>query len=428
MASFIIQTQLVPTAMTSSGPKVTRRKACRLCGSKDVERVVSLPASPIAGAFSRQSGQGDRYPIDLYMCVSCGHVQLLDVVDPRLLFPADYNYLSGSTAGIVRHFEDCTSRILTSYSPPREALVVDVGSNDGTLLRCFQRHGYNTLGIDPAAELARVASEAGIETIPEFLNLDVAKRIRASRGPASVVTAFNVFAHADDLGLMLDCVREMLAPDGVFVFEVSYLLDIVEQMLLGTIFHEHLSYHSIRPLEAFLRSRGLKLIDVHRVGIQGGSIVGTVQLVEGIWATTPAVVELMQLELDKNLHRPETLQAFSTRVQRWKKDTLSLLEAIIRSGKTIAGFGAARAGTIVIYLCELWKSLSYIVDDSPQRQGTYAPGTPLPILPTSALYERGSDYAFILAWVHANKIMETHHSFAVRGGHFILPFPDCRVL
>ena len=262
---------------------VSRRNKCRLCDGRKLELVVPLAPTPVAEKYVTREELDQEtpvYPLDLYLCLDCGHVQLLDVVDPQFLFD-DYTYESGSTKQIVQHFDKTVEAACARYRLAPDSLVVDVGSNDGSLLRCFQKRGLRVLGIDPAREIAKKATQSGVPTIAEFLNLELARKIKKEHGPAAVVCAFNVFAHADDLSGMADSIREMLAPNGVFIFEVSYLLDILDRMLFWTIFHEHVSYHSVKPMASFLRRHGLELIDVQRVGIQGGSIIGTAQVAGG---------------------------------------------------------------------------------------------------------------------------------------------------
>lgn len=409
---------------------VYRRKTCRLCESKNVEVVVSLAPTPVAEKYVTQEQAGkyqESYPLDLYMCRDCSHVQLLDVVDPKFVFNS-YTYSSSNTSGIVKHFEMCADKIVNHFQPTPKALAVDIGSNDGALLRCFQKRSLRVLGVDPAKEIAQKATKSGIETLAEFLSLDLARKIKQTHGPASIVTAFNVFAHADDLGGMADSIRELLAPNGVFVFEVSYLLDVIDRMLLGTIFHEHLSYHSVKPMREFLRRHGMELIDVERVTIQGGSFIGTAQLVGGPHSISSSVGELLELEKTRGLDQPEATRDFATRLKKVKDELGGMLADFKRQGMTIAGYGAARSGTTLISQMDLGNVLSFIVDDSPEKQNKLSPGHHIPVLPTKAMYERRPEYVFILAWIHAKKIIENNRKYLEQGGHFVVCFPEVKVI
>jgi SAM-dependent methyltransferase len=410
--------------------KVSHRNKCRLCDGGKLELVVPLAPTPVAEKYVTREELDQEtpvYPLDLHLCLDCGHVQLLDVVDPEFLFD-DYTYESGSTKQIVQHFDRTVEAACARYRLAPDSLVVDVGSNDGSLLRCFQKRGMRVLGIDPAREIARKATQSGIPTIPEFLNLELARKIKKEHGPAAVVCAFNVFAHADDLSGMADAIREMLAPNGLFIFEVSYLLDILDRMLLGTIFHEHVSYHSVKPMASFLRRHGMELIDAQRVGIQGGSIIGTAQAAGGGHPVAPAVAELLEQERARGLDRVETLKEFAAQLGKVKEELGGMMAELRKQGKTIWGYGAARSGTTLISQMNLGKVISHIVDDSPAKQNKFSPGDHIPILPSRALAEQKPDYAFILAWVHARQIIENNRGYLQQGGRFIVCFPKIQVI
>jgi hypothetical protein len=407
-----------------------KRKNCRLCEATNLELVVPITPTPVADAYVPREALSETqecYPLDLYQCLSCGHVQLLDVVDPEILF-RHYSYFTGRTGGLLKHFKEYAERVVGKNKIPKESLVVDIGSNDGTFLRCFLELGMLVQGVDPAENIAAAANASGIETLPAFFDKTIAEKIRAERGPARIVSANNVFAHTDQLAEMADAVRTLLTDDGVFVFEVSYLLDVVDHMLLGTIFHEHVCYHSVKPLDAFLRRHGMELIDVDRVGIQGGSIIGTAQPLGGPRKIAPPVGELKALEDEKDLHNPATLREFSSKIETVRSEVTELINRLHADGKTIAGFGAARSGTFLIYHFNLGEKLGFIVDDSPDKQNLYSPGYHIAVFPTSMLYERKPDYAFILAWVHSRAIIQNHQRFLDEGGQFIVCFPRIQVV
>ena len=408
---------------------LVHRDNCRLCQSRNVKLVVKLAPIPLAEKYSSTADAkgADTYPIDLYMCEDCGHVQVLDVIDSDTLWD-DYTYHSGQTKGIVEHFEQVAEKVVSRYRPATGSLVIDVGSNDGSLLRPFQRRGYRVLGIDPAKDIARKATESGVETIPELMSVELARRICETHGRASVITAFNVFAHADDMGGMADSIRSILAPDGVFLFEVQYLMDIIDHMLLGTIFHEHMSHHSLKPMIQFLDRHGMELIDVERVTIQKGSIIGTAQPKGGPRRASAAVGELLALETKRQLDRPETVMQFGAKLEKLKEQTAELVKEWKRRGATVAGYGAARSGPTLIAQLNLGKVISCIFDDHPQKVGKFSPGYRIPVLPTSELYKRKPDYVIILAWIHAKKIVAGNRKYLDEGGHFVVCCPEVQVI
>jgi SAM-dependent methyltransferase len=402
-----------------------RRETCRLCGSRSLTLVVPLPATPVADAYVTAAAKDqpqDAYPLDLYQCGGCGHVQLCDVVDPEVIF-RNYSYFSGRSPGLVRHFEEYATDLLQRTHPPTGSLVVDIGSNDGCFLQLFRDRGLTVLGIDPAENVAATANAAGIETWPVFFHQETADRIRRERGRATIVTANNVYAHTDDLAGMTDAIASLLADDGVFAFEVSYLLDVIDHVLIGTIFHEHLCYHSVHPLDAFLRRHGLELFDVQRVSIQGGSLIGYAQRLGGPRPISPAVAALKQLEEERRLHEPATVRVLGDKLNAISQQTRDLVGNLQAERRRIAGFGAARGGTLIMSLFGLGDALEFLVDDSPEKQGLFSPGHHIPVYPTAALYERRPDDAFILAWVHTRPIIQKHRRFLEEGGRFHTCFP-----
>jgi len=409
---------------------VFHRESCRLCDSPKVECVLKLEPIPLSENYTPDSASGRkaaRYPVDVYMCNDCGHVHQLDVIDSKSLWE-NYTYYSGDAKGMPEHFADVAGKLMQRYRPAPGALAIDIGSNDGSLLKPFKAAGLRVLGIDPATEIARQATAAGIETIPELMSLPLARRIRAERGPAQVVCMFNAFAHADNMGEVADSIREMLAPDGVFVFEAQYLMDILDRMLVATIFHEHMSHHSVKPLVGFLGRHGLELIDIERVPIQHGSIVGTVQPQGGKRKVQDSVGALLRLEAERKLDKLETLHAFSAKVAALRTRTRALVAQWRKEGRTIAGYGAARSGPTLISQLGLSGAIQYIVDDHPQKVGRYSSGDGIPILPTAELLKRMPEYTVVLAWVHATKILESNREYLEKGGHFVVLCPETRVV
>jgi SAM-dependent methyltransferase len=410
--------------------KVTHRKTCRLCDSPKVELVVKLEPIPLSENYAVTSEAGKkapRYPVDVYMCAACGHVQQLDVIDSESLW-AGYTYFSGQAVGMADHFKQVAAKIRSTYQPPAGSLVIDIGSNDGSLLRPFKDAGHRVLGIDPATEIARQATQSGIETIPELMSLRLAREVREKHGAAHVVCMFNAFAHADNMGEVADSIRTMLAPDGVFVFEAQYLLDIIDRVLIATIFHEHMSHHSVKPLVQFLGRHGMELIDVERAPIQHGSLIGTVQLNGGKRPVQASVGELLELEARRGLDKVETLKQFGKRVMQLRERTSSLAREWEESGVSVAGYGAARSGPTLISQLGLSGVIDYIVDDHPQKVNLYSSGDGIQIVPTAELLKRMPAYTVILAWVHAAKIIETNRAYLEKGGHFIVLCPETRVV
>jgi SAM-dependent methyltransferase len=402
-----------------------------LCSSASLGKVLALGHTPLANAFVTREALSEPqpvYPLDVYLCGDCAHAQLLDVVDPSVLYK-DYVYVSGTSPVFVRHFQDYARYVVERFAPAAGSLVVEIGSNDGTLLRCFKERGFKALGVDPAEQITKGAIETGIDAIVGFFTPELARRIRNERGPAHVIMANNVMAHIDELSGVMEGVRDLLAPEGVLVFEVSYLADVIEKTLFDTIYHEHLDYHTVQPLVGFFRRCGLELIDAMRVDTHGGSLRGVVQLAAGPRCIEPSVAALVEQERRMGLNGPEAFRRFAAQIEKIKGELLGLLRRLKREGKRIAGFGApAKTTTLMYYLGFEPEMLDFIVDDSPLKQGLYTPGMHIPVVPASELYIRRPDYVVVLAWNFARAIIQKHAAFREVGGRFIIPLPAVEIV
>ena len=409
---------------------IFRRDTCRLCGGHDLELVLQLAPTPPGDVYVPaellDEIQG-TYPLALFLCHSCGHTQLLDMVDPEILY-GDYIYVTTISLGLAEHFRRYADDVLRRVNPAEGTLVVDIGSNDGTLLKFFQGRGMRVLGVDPARDIARKATESGIETLPSFFTSELAHQIKNERGPAAIITANNVFANVDDLTDMTEGIRHLLAPDGVFVFETGYLVDLIQNTLVDNIYHEHLSYYSVKPLKTFFPHHGMELIDIEHVSTKGGSLRGTVQLAGGPRTASPSVAKLVALEASLGLDRAETFKAFAARIDTVKSQLVSRLRDLKAQGKTIAAYGASVGTTTLIYYFGLGDMLSFIVDENRRRQGLFSPGYHIPVLPPQVIYERKPEYVLILAWRYAEPIVEKHQAYLEQGGHFIVPLPKIVVM
>jgi len=409
---------------------VHRRDTCRLCRGKRLDLVLPLTPTPLADSYiptSRLPEAQQTFPLELYLCNDCGFLQLLDVVHPEAIY-YDYIYETTSSLGLVEHFGKYAENVLNFIKPAKEALVIDIGSNDGTLLRFFRDCGMRVLGIDPARDIARKATESGINTLPELFTPDLARKIRKDYGPAAIITANNLFANVDDLDSFINAVKLLMAPDGVFVFESFYLVDWLQNMVFDFAYHEHLSYFSAKPLQAFFRRLGMELINVERVPTKGGSVRYTAQLAGGQRAVSPSVSELISLEIGLGTDRRDTYKAFAAKIDTVKRKLVCMLKDIKTRGKTIAGYGASATTTTLIYHFGLSEFLSFIVDDYLSKQNLYSPGHHIPVLHPTAIYERKPDYVLILAWRYFEPIVKKHQAFLDSGGHFIVPLPTVRIL
>jgi SAM-dependent methyltransferase len=351
------------------------------------------------------------------------------VVDPKILYQRSYSYVSGTSSAFLTHLRLYAAEMVDRFALDGRDLVVDIGSNDGSCLRFFAGHGVRVLGVDPATEIAERATRSGVETIADFFSLGLATKLRAERGPASLITSHNTCAHIDDLEDVFRGVRHWLADDGVFVLEVGYLLDVYENAWFDTIYHEHLDYHSVRPFQALFDRVGLEPLAVERVSPQGGSIRVFAQRAMGPRRPDHSISALVNLEHEKRLDRPETFVEFGQRIDAVGAKLRSLISELKANGKSIAGFGAPTKATTLLSHFRLGKEqIDFIVDDNPLKQGLFSPTSHIPVLAPSQLYVSRPDYVLILAWNFAEPIIAAHQRYLAQGGRFIAPLPAPRII
>jgi SAM-dependent methyltransferase len=409
-----------------------RRERCTLCAAnaRELAEVTSLAPTPPANEFLREEELGkpqEAIPLTLLLCKQCGHLQLAEIVDPARLF-RNYVYVSGTSPVFIAHFHDYAKTACERFGLGSGSFVVEIGSNDGTLLKQFQSLGVNdVLGVDPATEIVKSAIAAGVPTLEAFFTTDLARELRTSRRPADLVCANNVFAHAEDLVDFARAAAHLLAPDGVFVFEVSYLGDVVEKLLFDTIYHEHTSYHAVAPLVRFFEAQGMRLFDAERVNTHGGSIRCFASLASSRHETSSRLAELLEKERALGLESPEVYARFKQRIRERGERLKARLGEIRARGERIAGFGAPAKLTTLMHEFGLDRqSIDFIVDDSAWKQGRFTPGTHIPVVASSELGKRKPAYCVIFAWNFADSIMKKHEAYTAGGGHFIVPLPELR--
>jgi hypothetical protein len=403
------------------------RTTCRLCSGPTTLALELTPTPPANELRSRSFVESEEpeevFPLPVHTCDACGHVQLACVVDPERLF-RNYPYRSGASPVFVEHLREYASDLVTRFGIPK--FVVEIGSNDGTMLRFFAQ--TRTLGIDPANIETQGPFIRGF-FIRGFFTSEMAHRLRYEQNyglenGADLIIANHVFAHADDLEDIALGVRELLTDDGVFVFEVGYLVNVLRGTYFDTIYHEHLSYHHLGPLVRFFARLGMCLYDAQAVDTQGGSIRCFVKKGRSGWWTDEFDSMLKYEELIGLT--PETSgtlvkQMLGDKIEKVKTDLLSLLRTIKAEGHKIAGYGApAKCVTLMHTLGFGNDILDFIVDDSPVKHGMFTPGKHVEILPVSSLYERKPDYVLVLAWNFAESILAKHRGF---DGSWIVPLP-----
>jgi SAM-dependent methyltransferase len=409
---------------------VHRRDSCRLCDGANLEQALSLTPTPPANAFaaSQATARGqERYPLDVYRCSACGHAQLLDVVSASTLFE-DYVYVSGTSPSFVAHFEAFATQAIQTIDLAKGDHVLEIGSNDGTLLKFFKNAGLRVTGVDPARAIAAQACADGVPTITGFFDSTVARQVLTEQGPARLICANNVCAHIDDLNGVVEAVASCLSEDGEFWFEVSYLLDVHQHVLFDTIYHEHLDYHRVEPLVAFFARHEMVVWDVERIGSHGGSIRVKV-CKEGHRPVADSVAEQIAAEHAAGLHTPAGLRNLGTRIEQLGDELRAALHKLTAAGLRGAGYGApAKATTLMFQFGLDSQVIEYIVDDSPWKQGLYSPGLGLPVVDSEYLKKDSPDYLVVLAWNFAIPIIRNNNWFREQGGRFVVPLPQLEVI
>ncbi len=416
-----------------------RIENCLLCGTLlDVYPKsfhLDLGFTPLANEFSEYKDyiEDDLFPLNIIQCHSCKHLQLDTIVNPNRLF-RDYLYVSSTSPVNRKHFQDYAISLIEDFDLKKGQQIVEIGSNDGLLLSFLKEKGLYVLGIDPARNIAREASVKGIPTIPEFFTASLAKnllqgiRVDGSSwicDPAKIVIANHMFAHTKDLNEIVKSILEILADDGIFVFENSYLLDILDKCLLGIFYHEHCHTHSISPLIKFFRKFGMKIFRVQRLpNQQGGSIRVFVCKNSAKYKVDQSVFDI--LELEKEI--PFKLTQFRTKIEKWKSATNSVLFKLKNDKKVIDIYGYPAKLTTELYTLNLEKgTFRYAYDDAELKVGKYSPGLHIPVLHPNEIMKHNPDVLFIGGWNFANSIIEKCKQMGYKG-KFIVPLPELKVI
>ena len=415
--------------MTGRAPGYRKNRTCRYCGSGSLERYLSLGEQPPSNSFIRadQIATEARYPLDVYRCGGCALSQLLDVVPAEAIFD-DYVYLSSTSKALVQHYGRLAETVTARFGLGKGDVVVDIGCNDGVLLKGYTLPGLVRVGVEPS-KVAEVALAAGFTVLREFFSTALAKQIVEQYGCAKVVTATNVFAHVDAIGDFVEGLLPLLGDDGAFVIEAPYLLDMFEQTLFDTIYHEHLCYLSLTPLMPFLERHALEVFDVERVpfGASGPAIRVFVQPFAADRPVRAAVQQMLEDEARWGVERPELYQGFARAVERIRAEVLEILARLKSDGAHIGGYGApAKGNTLLNYLGLAPSLVEYIAETNAWKQGLLTPGSHIPIVSEEEFLTRMPEYALLLSWNYLDFFLG-QSDYIRRGGRFIVPMPSPRI-
>ena len=407
-------------------------KLCRLCGNKRLKTAINLHDTPLANSFLKLKTLKNKekfYPLKVKFCLSCSHLQLSHSVSSKILFQ-NYLYVTGTSPVTRKHFKIYALDLIRRIKESKKIKVLDIASNDGTFLKNFKGKKVTKLGVDPAQNLHRIAKKSGITQLPIFFNYKNSLKIKSRFGTFQIIAANNVCAHVDDLYDFVKGVKNLLSKNGIFVFEVSYLADVISKKTLDTIYHEHVDYHSFKPLINFFKKFNLEIFDFKRVKIQGGSIRIFVSHINNRKINQKKINKLIKLEQNNyKLFNLKTYKKFQKEINFHKNKLKKILIDIKKRNFTIAGFGAPAKTTTLLNYYKIGKNLiSFIVDDNVFKHNRFTPGTRIPIYSSQSIYKLNPDYVIILAWNYSDAIIETHKRFLKSGGKFIKIFPKIKVL
>jgi C-methyltransferase len=404
---------------------------CRVCGEDDWFEVISFGATPLANGFLDPAPYYEdepTYQADVIVCRRCWLMSLRQVMDPEVLF-GHYVYVSSGSDQMNQHMRRVADWCAQKAGLAPGDLVVEMGSNIGTQLALFKEHGMRVVGVDPARNLAQVANDNGIETLAEFFGPEVSGQIARGQGEAKVVLGRQCFAHIDDIHNILKGVDAVLAPDGSLVIEVPYLLDLLNQNQFDTIYHEHLSYFSLGTLSTLMESHGLRVVDVERPHVHGGSIMIFAARTTSSRQPAPAVAALRDLEEKHGLATERPYRQFAERTRQVIQAVGDLVRDLAGAGQRIAAYGAPSKGSALLLACELSsKEIEFCIDTTPLKHGKVLPGSHIPVWSPEQALRTPPDYYLLLAWNYAEEIIRKERPFLEGGGRFIVPIPEPRIV
>lgn len=411
-------------------PEAIRRiAACRLCGGKQLNPYIDFGQVPLGNNLqetAKAARSAKAYPLVLERCGSCGHFQLGHAVAPELLYATNYTYLSGIGLSFVRHFAEYAAWVDERELLQRGALVVDIGSNDGTCLKAFKDRGYRVCGVDPASLAATIANEVGIETINAFFSEAVVSQIVERHGPADFVTSHNVLAHVDDLGAVFRNIYALLKDGGYFAFEIGYFREVLRTGCFDTIYHEHLDYHHAAPLTRHLACLGFDVVDLSVNAVQGGSLRLLLRKTgDGRFADQAR--DFLEEERRSVLYNEAFLSGWRASINERMGRLRDALRERARAGRKIVAYGAPTKATLLMKLAGLdGNDVAMVVDDNPHKTGRFLPGSAVPIFPTAELRASQPDVILLLAWNFADDIVAKLRGRFDRSVEALVPLPELR--
>jgi methylation protein EvaC len=406
---------------------------CAFCGSSALADVIDFGNVAVAGAFltKNEIPNENKYPLKVVFCKDCFAVQVRDHIDPEVLFKTDF-YFSSAIQTLRDHFADYAAEVVKRFLPnPKDAVAIEIGSNDGVLLKPLADQGVGkVIGVEPAKNIIETIKDDRLTLINNFFNVAQAEEIIKEHGRVDLLMGNNVYAHISDINGTTEAIEEVLKDDGVFVFEVHYLGKIIEELQYDFIYHEHIYYYSLLALDNHLARHGMVIFDIKPIPIHGGSIRYYAAKKNSKHAknVSKAVVDLRAQEKQSGYDKEETYKQFAKRVAGKKDELMTLLTKLKKEGKRVVGYGASgRANTIIQYCGITSEHIDYMIDDAPAKLGMFTPGSHLEIKNSEVLKTDKPDYILVFAWAFYNEIAKKNQQYLKDGGQMIVPLPDVKI-
>jgi len=404
--------------------KVIEVDNCRLCHSKNLSLVLSLPPTPIGDKFLKQRKIAislETHNLDLVLCKNCGQIQLTEIIEPKQVYDEDYLYTTDVSVGLPEHFKKSCKNIINRFDLKKNDLVLEFGSNNGIMLNAFKENGMKVLGVDPVVEVAMQAIKRGVETKISFFTNSLAQEIINEYGKAKVIIANNVIANIPDLNEIGIAISNLLDHNGIFIFETSYALDVFQKHLIDTIYHEHISYLSVKPLNKFFSKFGLKLFDIERISTKGGSLRGFVTKNESSFSISANVRKMIEIEELSGIFDLKIYKNIEKSLENYKNNIIDLIFNVKDRGEDVACYGASVGCITMMYYFDMNKYVDYLLDDNPVKYNKFSPGYGIPVFNSEVIYEKENlKKILVLAWRYIQPILKKHQKFLDRGGKFLV--------
>jgi len=402
------------------------RKFCRFCDSKDLVEILNFGMFPLAGAFIEENDFKNEkfYPLKINYCKNCFLVQVRDIISVDILFRQKYFFFSSAIATLVEHFKIFSSELVSQiFSENNKPTILEIGCNDGVLLKPLSSSGAKCIGVDPATNVTKTINHSDIKVYDDCFTEKLSIKIKEEEGYMDGIVSCYSFAHIDDMDNVMRGVINILKNKGVFIFELYSLGTLIDNMQYDNFYHEHMSYYSIKTLQIFLKKYKMEIFDIKFFPhIRSGATRFYVKFTNNSNRKITKRFNSFLLEEErKGYYKLKTLMQYSERVKKTKINLIKLLEKLKTNGKKIAGYGASGRSTTIMNYCG--------IDDAPKKQSFFTPGNHLPIKAWDYIYQVGvPDYIVLFSWAFVDEILQKRADYIKEGGRFIIPLPEVRIV